>query len=568
MDYRRKRLNRFKPREEVEWLDHEQRAVYRTTIAGLSDLAIKLEKSPDAISEDQKVFLRQLTQSDERETQLNCAWDTLEKYEQQYMTKLAAMGPHDLTAFHEVMNPHEPPAQHHIWLCEALMRAATGDVMTLIISMPPGSAKSTYGSRSFAQWYMGLYPDKRFLAVGHSQKWAEDEFSKPNRNAIDSDTYRTMFPDVYLNPNERAASFWRLDGWRGSYACRGAGAGVSGIRANIIDGDDLFRKAEDALSQTIRENVWRWWTADLMSRRLPGAPQILIMTRWHTDDPAGKIEHLNNVNPIAVPQPCEIINIPACAAADDPIGRKEGEWLWCSDQQPDGFYPAEHFETLRATMSPGMWSSLYQGQPLDTQGEHIAEDDFSRYDQIPMNRENQTMQWVKTVMSIDAASKGQERSDNTAIEIFRVGVDGYHYMVDCVAGKWKFDALIKQITTLMRNWKVSYCIIEDAGMGMQILENYQGILPAPLISYTPSGKGSKDFRFDNACTWILSGKILFPQQAPWLSDTVNEMVAFPNGRYKDRVDAFSQYCDHELKKANIGGTKKLKYGSGVVRRNF
>lgn len=563
---RKKRLNRFKPRSEIEWLDHPARQRHRDTIKVLNELSIKLEKSV-SLSTAERNLLYRLTQSENRDTQLNAAWDMLEQTENAYILKLAAMGPHDLTAYHEVMNPHEPPAYHHRWLCEWLMKAESGELMTLIISLPPGAAKSTYGSRSFAQWYMGRNPDKRFLSVGHSQKWAEDEFSKPNRNAIDSEQYRLMFPDVFLNPFEKSASFWRLEGWRGSYACRGAGAGVSGIRAHIIDGDDLFRKAEDAMSETIRDSIWRWWTADLMSRRLPNAPQILIMTRWHSDDPAGKIELLNKTNPQAIPQPCKIINIPAAAEPNDPLGRAEGEWLWCKDTQEDGFYDASHYETLRATMPPGLWSALYLGVPLDTQGEHVAEEDFQRYQKAPMNRANKPIEWVRTVMSIDAAAKGQERSDNTAIEVFRVGVDGYHYLVDVWAGKKKFDDLIVLMARMMRNWKVNYCIIEDAGMGMQILENYGGKMPAPLLKYTPSGKGSKDFRFDNACTWIRSGKILFPEQAPWLVDTINEMVAFPNGKYKDRVDAFSQYCDHEMK-SGIGGTKRLRYGTGTQHRRF
>lgn len=564
---RKKRLGRFKPKEEIEWLSHDDRARHRKTISILTDLSLKLEKAPASITDAQRALLRNLTKSDERETQLNASWDMLEQTENAYMLKLAAMGPHDLTAFHEVMNPHEPPAFHHRWMCEWLMKAEAGELMTLIISLPPGAAKSTYGSRSFVQWYMGRNPDKRFLAAGHSQKWAEDEFSKPNRNMIDSEAYRLMFPDVFLNPFEKSASFWRLEGWRGSYTCRGAGSGVSGVRANIIGADDLFRKAEDALSETIRENVWRWWTADLMSRRLPGAPQILIMTRWHSDDPAGKIEKLSKENPRAIPQPCKIINIPAEALIDDPLGREEGEWLWCKDTQSDGFYSAEHYETLRATMPAGLWSALYLGVPLDTQGEHVSEDDFQRYKKPPMNKKNAPIEWIRTVMSVDTAAKGKERSDNTAIQVYRVGVDGFHYMVDSWAGKKTYDDVVTTMVRMMRSWKVTYCIVEDAGMGMQILENYAGKMPAPLVAYTPSGKGSKEFRFDNAVVWIKTGRVLFPEQGPWIVDTINEMVAFPNGQYKDRCDAFSQYCDHEMK-SHIGGTKRLKMGSGTVRKRF
>lgn len=563
----RRRTQRFKPRESIEWLDHAQRKQHRNTVAIMLALDTQLEKAPDRLTDEQRAFLFQLCQSDALDTQINAARDIYEKTRINYMQKLAAMAPYDLTAYHELINPHEPPAHHHIWLCEHLMKVEAGEIAILGVSMPPGSAKSTYVSRSFAQWWMGRHPDDRILGVGHSQHFVENEFSRQNRNAIDTEEYRMAFPDVFIDNEGRSISYWRLDGWRGSYTCRGAGAGVSGVRTNLALGDDLYRKAEEAQSAIIREKIWSWFTADVLPRRLPGAPIVLVNTRWISDDVIGQIDKLNKENPNALPQPCVLINIPAEAEADDPLGRKEGEWLWCSDQQEDGFYSINHYETLRATMAPGMWSALYLGKPLDTQGEFIAESEFQRFDKPPMNRPGEAIEWVRTVISVDTAAKGQERSDRSAIQVFRERVDGFHCLVDAYAGKPKFDELITILTRLMRKWHATYCLIEDAGMGIQILESYSGKLPSPLIRYTPSGKGSKEFRFDNACPWIRSGKVLFPQQAPWLVDLVNELVAFPDGKYRDQADAFAQYCDYSFKSVR-GGTKRLKMGSGTIHRKW
>lgn len=555
-----RRAKRFKPRNEIEWLDQEQRQAHRTTLGVFSELATLLERGKEPTKE-QEALLLTFTKSTNTDTRLNTIWNMLDQTESAYIGKLAAMAPYDLAAYHEMVNPHEPPAAHHLFICDHLMKVEAGEIATLVLSLPPGSAKSTYGSRSFAQWFMGRNPDKRVLAVGHSQKFVEDEFSKPNRNVIGSDIFGAAFPDVILNPNEKSSSFWRLEGWRGSYACRGALAGVAGLRANLILGDDPFKTAADAMSETIRGNIWRWWTADLMSRRLPGAPQVLIMTRWHSEDVAGHIERLNNEyqearrdNPRAkspIPQPAVILNIPAEAEENDPLGREVGEWLW------QDFYGPEHYETLRATMPPSLWAALYLGKPMDTMGDYISEEQFLRYDRPPVNVKDKPLQWVKTVMSVDSASKGNERSDNTAILVFRQDTKGTHYLVDVWKGKPQMEVLIRTMSRMMRHWQVNYALIEDSGMGIQILENYQGKLPAPLTRYTPSGKGSKDFRFDAAAPWITSGKILFPKQAPWLVDFINELVAFPNGANDDQVDAFSQYCDHALK-VRVGGTRPLK----------
>lgn len=553
----RKRHNRFKPRSEIEWLDHDQRKSHRRTIQLMTDLTVALERG-DKLNADQETMVTSLTRSEARDTQLNTMWQFLEQTEGAYQLKLAAMAPYDLSAYHELMNPHEPPAQHHRFVCDKLMAVERGEIGTLIIALPPGAAKSTYASRTFAQWTFGRNPDWRILACGHSQKFVEDEFSKPNRNAINSDLFRLAFPDVALNPLEKGASFWRLDGWRGSYACRGALAGASGLRARLVLGDDLFKNAADAMSEVVRGNIWRWWATDIMSRRLPGAPIVLVNTLWHSDDVPGKMKQLHDEDPSSVPGPFEFINIPAEAGPEDPhLGRAPGEWLWCIDQQDDGFYTITDYLTKRATMPPSMWSALYLGQPLDKHGDFISEDQFQRYDRPPMNREGRPMEWVKTVMSCDFAAKGQDRSDYSVIMVFRQHVDGTHYLVDVWRGKEGLESIVRKMARMMRVWQVNYAIVEDSGMGAQILEGYSGKTPSPLVSYTPAGKGSKDFRFDNACPWITSGRILFPKEATWLANFINELVAFPNGTYDDQVDALSQYTDHELK-VRVGGTKPLR----------
>lgn len=551
----KRRLKRFAPKASIEWLDRDQRKEHRKTITTLTDVATVLERG-DELSPPQEAFVRAFAQSEARDTQLNAMWDMLERTELAYYNKLAGMAPHDLTAYHELMNPHEPPAHHHYFLCDHLMKVEAGEIMTLIVALPPGAAKSTYSSRSFAQWCLGRNPDWRVLACGHTQKFTEDEFSKPTRSAIDSELYRMAFPDVFLNPTEKGASFWRLNGWRGSYACRGALAGTSGLRAKIVLADDLFKNAADAMSGVVRDNIWRWWTADVMSRRLPNAPVVLVNTLWHTDDVPNRLKKLAEENPEAIPQPFVFINVPAQAEEDDVLGRKPGEWLWCKEQQEDGFYTIKDYETKRATMPPSLWSALYLGKPLDKMGDYISEDQFTRYDKPPINRVNEKIEWSKTVMSIDMAQKGAERSDYTAILIFRVGVDGTHYLVDAYRSKEIFDKQVRIISKLMRIWEVNYAVVEEAGMGVQLIQNYQGKLPAPIVKYVPAGKGSKEFRFDAAAPWISTGRVMFPKNASWITDFINELVAFPNGANDDWVDAFSQYCDHEFK-SRRGGTKKL-----------
>lgn len=593
---KRRSKPRFTPEKELkdkgEWLYHPQRGQYRQAIKALTTIRDVLEQRPDLITPIQNRLIRTYTESDADDTRLNVMWDLLDKTEKTYQSKLAKMAPHDLTAYHELINPHEPPATHHIWLCNKLMMVARANaegkrIGTLLLAMPAGVAKSTYASRSFAQWYMGNFPHHNVLAVGNSQKFVENEFSKRNRDVMRSPEYNLAFPDVCVDESSKGAPSWRLStpdqwyidnafvdpvtgkktepprpggpqGWRGTYYARGAGSDVLGIRANIILGDDLFGNAQDALSEVVRGGVWRWWTADVGSRQLPDTPVVLVNTRYHSEDPIGMIESIYKKTPTAIHGPVEIVNIPAEAEDNDPLGREPGEWLWCRDEQIDGFYPITHYEQRRSQMSASLWSAVYQGKPLDQFGDFISEDKFQRYKRYPRNEQGKVIEWAKTIISVDTAAKGQERSDNTAILVFRLGVDGMHYLVDCWAGKEPLEKIIRRINKMTTTWEASMVILEDSGMGMQILDNYQGRMRAPLKRYTPAGKGSKDFRFDACTPWITSGRVRFPNnEVSWVVPFINELVAFPNGSADDRVDAFSQYFDSEYKN-RTGGTKPLR----------
>lgn len=540
---------RLIPKADIEWLDHSQRAEHRKTLKFFARLIETMDEGKE-LSEADVDFLRRFTASDNPETWYTAATDAYEKSEEAYLKKLARMGQHDLTAYHEFMNPDQPPAPHHIWLCEKLMAVERGDIATLGISLSPGAAKSTYGSRSFVQWVMGRNPDWTILGAGHSQKFTDNEFSKPNRDTLNTELFRCVFPDVFLSENDQAADFWKLDGFKGRYYSKGAGAGTAGIRAMLTNIDDPIRSAADANSAVIRETQWRWLTSDILSRRLPRARLVFIMTRWHSEDIAGMIESVHKKEPEAILGPVEIINIPAQAGENDPLGRKPGEWLW------EEFYDAKHYESLRLTMPPGMWSALYMGVPLDKFGEYIAEDQFARYEKYPENGKDGIRKVRKTVISVDTAQKATKRSNPTAITIYRQGFDGRHYCVYAQKVKSKMEDVIKLLNTLAGNWNADYILIEDAGFGSQILQNYQGKMACPLVEYKGPGKSSKDFLFENAVTYITSGIVMWPRNAVWLADVINEMVAFPNGSEDDYVDSFSQYCDHEIKSFK-GGTRKL-----------
>lgn len=547
-------------RDDVEWLTIEERLRSRAEIKRYTDISQLLEDRLE-LSDAQERLMQGITGSGNPETWMNCTLETIEKLEAHYFGKLKVQAQHDLTAYHEFMNPDEFPAPHHIWLCNKLMSVESGAIKTLLLSAPPGSAKSSYGSRSFVQWSLGRNPSWRILMGGYNQTFSDSEFSKPNRDVIMSERYREVFHDVFVSERDRGVEGWKIEGTRGKYYSRGAGAGVAGVRSNLTNLDDPIGKAADARSSVVRESLWRWMTTDILPRRLPTNRMVIIATRWFSDDIIGRLETLYKEKPQAIIGPVEIINLPAQAGKDDPLGREEGQWLWEKNSDGSPHYTAQHYETLKLTMPPGDWSALYMGIPLDAKGEFIGQDDFQRYDKYPENVKDQPAQVIKTVVSVDTAQKGQERSDYTAITVWRQGVDRKHYLVYAERVKHKMEDVIELLNRVATNWKANYILLEDAGFGSQIIENYTDRMVCPVIKHDPHSKGSKEFAFEGAVPSILSGQCLFPKSAPWLTDFINELVAFTGekGAVDDYADSFSQYVMHSLRKVRRG-TRRLRAG--------
>src|ERR1039458_7428538 len=99
----------------------------------------------------------------EQYQQLDWLIDEWNKMDTEYRERLRKDAKTSLAAFAEYINPDEPPAHHHEWLCKELEAVERGETMQLLISMPPGSAKSTYGSHLFPAWYMGRHPNNKYI---------------------------------------------------------------------------------------------------------------------------------------------------------------------------------------------------------------------------------------------------------------------------------------------------------------------------------------------------------------------------------------------------------------------
>ena len=149
------------------------------------------------------------------------------------------------------------PAPHHQLFISEIEAFLKSEDEVLLLFAPPGSAKSTYVSVLLPSWYLAANPAHSILAATHNVEFAE-RWGRRVRNDIAAEA---NVLGISLSEDSKAAARWSLTAG-GEYYGVGAGVGISGFRANLGVGDDLFGSREDAYSDTVREKRWNWYVDD------------------------------------------------------------------------------------------------------------------------------------------------------------------------------------------------------------------------------------------------------------------------------------------------------------------
>lgn len=179
-----------------------------------------------------------------------------------------------LLSYTSIIAPDITPARHHRLLLDKLEAVERGDILRLMIFMPPGSAKSTYASILFPPWYLGRNPEKSVIGASHAGELAE-RFGRRVRNVVGSEPFKRVF-GFGLSGDNAAAGRWETERG-GEYYAVGVDASVTGRRADLGIIDDPVKGRAEADSDTIRNRTWDWYKADFWPRLKPGGRIVLIM---------------------------------------------------------------------------------------------------------------------------------------------------------------------------------------------------------------------------------------------------------------------------------------------------
>jgi predicted phage terminase large subunit-like protein len=182
-----------------------------------------------------------------------------------------------------------PGKPHLKQIAEAFQEVAEGKIKKLMISMPPRAGKS-YETSLFCAWMIGRQPEGSIMRNSYAAELAE-KFSYDIRQIVQMDKYLAVFPHVKLKQDKKAVNDWAITkAKQTTYFCAGVGGAITGkgcTLAAILD--DPIKNIEEALSETVIEKVWNWYTSTHLSRLETGCPEIHIATRWSRKDPIGRL---------------------------------------------------------------------------------------------------------------------------------------------------------------------------------------------------------------------------------------------------------------------------------------
>lgn len=428
------------------------------------------------------------------------------------------------------------PAKHLTLLCDKLEAVERGEIKRLMVFMPPRHGKSQVVSKKFPAWYLGRNPNNEIIITSYAADLAYD-FSRMARNTLRD--WGHLW-DVQLAADSSAVGRWGINEHAGALMAAGVGGPITGRGAHVAIIDDPLKNWEDALSETIRQKVWDWYLTTLRTRLAPGGAIVLVMTRWHEDDLAGRLLAEASIGG----EKWEVISLAAEAEKDDPLGRKPGEWLW-----PERYPPAE-YEDTKTALGTQKWVALYQQRPSPPEGSIIKRQWWQYYREPPAKFDEIIQSW-------DCAFKDLSTSDFVVGQVWgRVGAE--YYLLDQTRDRMDFPATLQAVRQLTSKWpRARAKLIEDKANGTAVIQVLKKEIPG-IIAVEP--QGGKEARASAVSPSIEAGNAYLPQNAPWVKDFVDECAAFPNGAHDDQVDAMSQALMRFLRRPRIRGVLEKPKG--------
>jgi hypothetical protein len=412
---------------------------------------------------------------------------------------------------------------------EEIIKAAETPDYRLIWSMPPQEGKSEGLSHYGLLWLLKRNPDMRAAMASY-----EGESAARWGRAIRSDILTFNGQDgqtdigLRLKQDSTAVGRWQLEGYKGGIYSVGVGGALTGRPVDFLVIDDPIKGRAEADSIIYRDRAWDWWQNVARTRLAPGAPVILILTRWHEDDLAGRlIEQDREDDRLGIPGPrWKVVNIPAQAGPNDILGREEGEYL----ESTRGRTPAA-WEAIKRDVGPRVWGALYQGNPKPVEG------NLFKRAAINNNRVSliEAPKMVTVREYIDPAFSDEAEADETGRVVMGLGQDGNAYVLADLSARKAYDRM--ELGSSHATHGTTGVRIEQNLLGKRVLSAVRGIVPDHVSVIGIPAKGTKAARAEAASNMVDNNRVKFVGKFPALED---QMCGWnpKDADSPDRMDAF------------------------------
>lgn len=484
--------------------------------------------------------------------------------------------------FVQAIHPDFKLADFQLELIDKLDRLERGTLgkTRMLITMPPRHSKSMLASVLFPTYYMARRPRRHTLAVSYGADLAKT-FGRQVRDFAVHPLVNQIFPDFVVSEDSRAATDWATTE-NGRYFACGLNGSTTGKPANLLIIDDPIKNRSEAESATYRTKLWQYYVGSCENRKEPEVDgtqpiEILIQTRWHPDDLAGRImatedwaeEDWVHVNyPALYTRESNVKGYIYDLPKDDPryLPYPEAKKLPKSKQLyavtetaalwPERF-PVESLLKKRR-LDPREFESLYQQNPYIQGGNLIKATWWSAIEKesIPQN-------FQSVIIAADTAFKTKSMNDYSVLMALGLTHTGDIYILDIVRLRLDYPDLKRRMIMENAKWRgrgLRGIYIEDKASGQSLIQELRKESGLAVIPYKfPGERGSSDkvSRVNSVLPLIEGGRVFVPADALWFDEFIEETQAFPNSKYDDQVDALA-----------IGLDVMSRMGGGVSQKPF
>jgi len=422
--------------------------------------------------------------------------------------------------------------KHLVYIAKELEKVERYEYDGLVISTPPGHAKSTLVSQRFIEWLIGRNPDRRIIHATYNFAFTKT-WSRKIRDYMEGSFYKKVFPGVIVDPYSRKLEEWNIKDRNGFYFATGVGGGATGRRSDCLLIDDPIKKPEEADSKTYREKMYEWYCSVARTRlEPPHGCVVLIMTRWNTDDLAGRI--IEDIKHVDSKREWKVINLPALIETEDQekndvLSRKIGETLW-----PEKFDKDYLLSIKTSTKTASRtWNSLYQGNPRNPE-DYIIQSEWvdvkQDYEELP------NIPLLKTGGIDTATSKKDSACMTSLVTVYSDYQKKSVYIHDVFLDKITLSGFAKFLSTAHKLNGYHRIELEGNNAGesfRQSIKEENKLIPLEC----PWTQTDKRVRLYEIQPWFENRMVFFNKYNEKVQKLKEHLINFDSNDVKDDIDA-------------------------------